>query len=92
MADDDPIVRAMAAVTLADKIPLYSTGLIYVLVAAAKDYPIWKLQMESGLQGHDSWPLCSCGTTDVKAERLMMQHLSCNLICEEGSADRGCAL
>ena len=54
MADDDPIVRAMAAVMLAHEMPLYSAGLKYVLVDVAKDYSIWKLRMEADL--HGLWP------------------------------------
>ena len=48
--------------------------------------------MESYLHRYCLWPLCSGGTTVAKAKRLMMQHLSDDIICEEGLADGGCAL
>ena len=40
MADNDTIVRALAAVALADEMPFYSAGLKYSLVYIAKDYSI----------------------------------------------------
>ena len=92
MVDDDNIVRAMAATTLADETPFFSAGLKYVLVDIAKDFSIWKLRMESDLQGHGLWPLVEDGPTDAKAKRLMMQHLGDNIIREEGSAVGGAAL
>ena len=89
MVDDDPIVRTMASNSMADETPLYSAGLKYVLSDVAKDYPIWKLRMESDLQGYSLWPLSSGGAGDAKAKRLMMQHLSDEIIREEGSCSGG---
>ena len=56
MADDDPIVRAMAAVTLAYNILLFSAGLKYVLVDVTKDYYTSKLRMKFDLEGYGLWP------------------------------------
>ena len=92
MVDDEDIVRAMAANTLADETPLFSAGLKYVLNDITKDFSIWKLRMESDLQGHGLWPLVEGGPTDAKAKRLMMQHLGDEIIREEGSAVGGSAL
>ena len=74
------------------EVPLYSAGLKFVLVDAAKDNSIWKLCMESDLSCHGLWPLCSVGLSDAKAKRLLMQHLSNDIIGKEGLADAGCAL
>ena len=52
MADDDPIVRAMAVVTLTDKMPPYRAGIKYVSVDVTKEYSDWKVRIESDLEGH----------------------------------------
>ena len=72
--------------------PLCSAVLKYVSVNVARDYSIWKLHMESDLQGRCLWPFCSRGTTDAKAKRLMMQNFSDDIICDEVPADWGCVL
>ena len=43
--------------------------------------------MMSDLQRHSLWPVHSKGTTDAKAKRPMMHHLSNENVHEEGSAD-----
>ena len=51
MVDDDTIVHPMTASTPADKMPIHSAGLQYVLVDIAIDYLIWKLSMKVEVQG-----------------------------------------
>ena len=41
MADDDNMVCAMAAATVADEMPYFSTGLKYVMVDVTRDYLIY---------------------------------------------------
>ena len=77
MVDDDHIVRAMASNSIADETPLYSAGLKYVLSDVAKDYPFWKLRMESDLHGYSLWPLSS-GGAGVPAGTPVL-HLPCML-------------
>lgn len=67
--------------------PFYNAGLKYFLVDIGKDYSIWKLRLESNLQGHDLWLLSSGGTTNAKAKRLLMQHKSDDIIRKAVLAD-----
>ena len=80
MVDNDSIMCAMAATTLADETPCFNAGPKYVLVGIAKDFPIWNLRMDSYLQGHGLWLLVKDGPTDAKGKRLMMRHLGNNVI------------
>ena len=83
MADGDPIVCVMAAVTLVDEMPLLQWFQI-CFVDAAKEYSSWKLCIKAELKGHGLWRLSSGGTIDAKENQLMMQHLSDDICCEEG--------
>ena len=83
MADGDPIVRAMASVTLIVEMPLLQWFQI-CFADAAKEYSSWKLYIKAELKGHGLWRSSSWGTIDAKAKQLMMQHLSDDICCEEG--------